>query len=285
MQQIPRMVVQTHHECPTEESPLFQAIHSVRKHNPNYEYRFFNDQECRQFIAKHYPAQVVDAYDELYPGFLKSELFRYCYLLQNGGCYIDCNMKALGSLDDLIGPDDSLIVCRGLPEDNSLETSIILCRPQHPAIQEMVDTCVRNITQWKHVFSALSMVKTTEKMFDITGTALFHIVCQPFLDDRNKIGLRVDGSGNYMDMNGKEFFQTLTPRYSAYSKCWNQQMLFYQHVQQIGNTKLLIAPTPNRASLLAFAFDKEGHIALAIPYQLGVAIDVTTSSVLPLDVS
>ena len=49
----------------------------------------FNDADCREFIAREYPPDVLMAYDLLIPTAFKADLWRYCVLYKYGGVYLD----------------------------------------------------------------------------------------------------------------------------------------------------------------------------------------------------
>ena len=55
----------------------------------------FDDHECRAFIAREYPDDVLYAYDHLIPTAFKADLWRYCVLYKYGGVYLDIKLKFL----------------------------------------------------------------------------------------------------------------------------------------------------------------------------------------------
>jgi hypothetical protein len=52
----------------------------------------FHDAECRDFIAREYPPDVLMAYDRLIPTAFKADLWRYCVLYKYGGVYLDAKL-------------------------------------------------------------------------------------------------------------------------------------------------------------------------------------------------
>ena len=52
----------------------------------------FNDIDCREFIAREYPPDVLMAYDLLIPTAFKADLWRYCVLYKYGGVYLDVKL-------------------------------------------------------------------------------------------------------------------------------------------------------------------------------------------------
>jgi hypothetical protein len=122
---IPKIIIQTSNYNMNKSLQHYNAITSIIEMNPEYEYKFFNDNEARDFIInnfkenilydnidddvnnenctksteqdnltekKYFLHDIIVAYDQLIPGSYRADLFRYCYLYINGGCYIDCKI-------------------------------------------------------------------------------------------------------------------------------------------------------------------------------------------------
>ena len=53
----------------------------------------FCDSDCRSFIAREYPPDVLMAYDRLIPTAFKADLWRYCVLYKYGGVYLDAKLE------------------------------------------------------------------------------------------------------------------------------------------------------------------------------------------------
>lgn len=56
----------------------------------------FHDAECRAFISREFPDDVLYAYDRLIPTAFKADLWRYCVLYKYGGVYLDIKLGFLG---------------------------------------------------------------------------------------------------------------------------------------------------------------------------------------------
>ena len=85
---IPANIFQTWH---TKNLPplMFNAIQEIKNQNPNFLYRLFDDNDCRNFIERYFDDDVLYAFDNLVPGAYKADLFRYCILYKLGGIYLD----------------------------------------------------------------------------------------------------------------------------------------------------------------------------------------------------
>lgn len=100
---IPRIFVQTAASTTINKT---YAIHTWQTllANPTYAYRFFDNDDCLAYIEQHYGvgSLVARAYKALVPGAFKADLFRYCFMYQDGGVYLDVNKKLVVPLDELI---------------------------------------------------------------------------------------------------------------------------------------------------------------------------------------
>jgi hypothetical protein len=119
----------------------------------------FDDSECRAFIAREYPDDVLYAYDRLIPTAFKADLWRYCVLYKYGGVYLDVKYgflsgggvtlrtvvdKWLGGLGGLGGGGDALFVLErdavGLwPSGRfGIHNAFIVSKPKNPVLMECI---------------------------------------------------------------------------------------------------------------------------------------------------
>ena len=122
------------------------------------EYRFYNDHDCWQYIKDNFPPNVLTAYESVNPdggGAMRADLFRYCVMYKDGGLYLDIKSKLIDNPFEHLKPSDSAILftCPGdcgeryrrpLPFQN-FEQWILLFKPKHPLMKEILDKCVHNI--------------------------------------------------------------------------------------------------------------------------------------------
>ena len=147
---IPRVIVQTNERDAIPEG-MAKNIAMFLEKNPEYAYVYFDDLRARNFIAEKYPPRVLAAYDRLVPGAYKADLFRYCYLFENGGVYVDTGMMAVGTLRELLKPDDVFVS----PEDNhqgGIYNAFMACVPKHPIVGKAVQMSVENIEAQKYFY-------------------------------------------------------------------------------------------------------------------------------------
>jgi mannosyltransferase OCH1-like enzyme len=159
-QEIPKIIVQTGYDNNYKNLLHKNSILSFLELNPDYEYRYYNNNDCREFIKNHFSEEVLIAYDSLIPGAYKADLFRYCFLHINGGCYFDCKMILRKSLSKIINNDDTLIVCND-NNDKQLYNAVILC--VNNKFQDLINLCLKNIKE-----------KNYEHTLYVTGPKLFY---------------------------------------------------------------------------------------------------------------
>jgi hypothetical protein len=89
---IPRVIYQTW-SSKTLPPKMAACVDRLKQANPEFEYRLYDDADCRQFIKDNYDADVLKVYDTLTPGAFKADLWRYCILYDKGGVYVDIKFQ------------------------------------------------------------------------------------------------------------------------------------------------------------------------------------------------
>lgn len=135
---IPRVIVQTFRTAAVGR-PIFSAVTRWQEMNPEFDYLFFDDAAARGFIEKHFPAEVLKAFDSLVPGAFRADLWRYCYLVKNGGVYVDIRMEPLMALRTILdlsaSHPPSFVTARDMRNragDGFLYNAFMAATPGHP---------------------------------------------------------------------------------------------------------------------------------------------------------
>jgi len=166
---IPKTIVQTAKTRNVTEHK-YLSIRSIIDNNPNYNYEFYDDNECANFIEKHFEKNVLEAYKNLVPGAYKADLFRYCYLYIKGGVYVDCKMICHINFDDLIDMNDTFIVVSDVGP-NAYWNGFICAKPGLELFKKCIDQIVLNVKN--HYYGKSSL--------DITGPTLFYEKAQQYI--------------------------------------------------------------------------------------------------------
>jgi mannosyltransferase OCH1-like enzyme len=240
---IPKVIIQTsEHFNPTH------AMYSLREMNPDYEYKFFDDTQRREFIKNAFSNKILDAYDMLVPGAFRADLFRYAYLFIHGGCYFDDKIIPRVSLNRLIRPEDELILCEDAVEKSYLN-SIIMTKPKHFMFLKLLLTACDNI-----------YAKNMSDMLSLTGPKLMYNVFNPIISPeslRLKHVVINDDYSSYknfpiLDKQNPSvilFHKTTPQALSAfchdsnhYRQLWNRNEVFYKNKKTIMNLDFYVYP-------------------------------------------
>ena len=98
---------------------MYDCVHhnlSLNRVGVDCVHYLFNDDECRAFIAREYPSDVLDAYDNLIPTAFKADLWRYCVLYMYGGVYLDIKLRFCGGGGGGDGGDGGDVSLRSIVE-------------------------------------------------------------------------------------------------------------------------------------------------------------------------
>lgn len=71
-------------------------------HNPDFVHRRYNRRTAAAYIAEHFDARTLAAYEKCAVPAMQSDFFRYCALLTEGGVYVDAGLKDRGGLPDFL---------------------------------------------------------------------------------------------------------------------------------------------------------------------------------------
>jgi len=119
---IPKVIIQTSNYNMNFNIYHYNSIMTFIELNPEYEYKFFTDDECREYIKNNISknifnkefennSDILKAYDLLIHGALKCDFFKYFYLYINGGCYFHCKTILKKPLCKIIDSEDKIILC------------------------------------------------------------------------------------------------------------------------------------------------------------------------------
>jgi mannosyltransferase OCH1-like enzyme len=139
-------------------------IAALRERNPNWEYRFYDEASGRKFIADHLP-EYLPAYDRIEPAYFaaRADFLRYCACYVEGGFYLDVKSVARKPLDEILRPDDHLVLSqwtllRGKPAQHTELQHIIGCEyviffiassRANPLLRKVIEKVAKNIADYR----------------------------------------------------------------------------------------------------------------------------------------
>jgi mannosyltransferase OCH1-like enzyme len=114
-QKIPKIIWQT---MKTNEVPVFMKSYadSWINLNPEYEYRFCDDNDIIDFLKKDFP-EYLEGYNNLKYGASKADLWRYLIIYKYGGVYSDIDCMCINALRKWINKDSTFVTALGTNND------------------------------------------------------------------------------------------------------------------------------------------------------------------------
>lgn len=144
---IPLVIHQTHksHKVPTR---MARAIKTWIRVNPEFEHRYYDDKELKNYIYENGSLDVIKAFETLeqkYPGkgAMRADLFRLLVMKNEGGVYADCDTTPKISLLKLLRKEDQYFT--GIGRKKDFHQWLIISIPHHPFIAEALDLAVEAI--------------------------------------------------------------------------------------------------------------------------------------------
>lgn len=141
-------------------SPQFaKNIAKLRKKNPDFVYRLYDDSEIPDYIQRYYGPEMLDYYNRINPkyGAARADLFRYLLMYREGGVYLDIKSGSHFPLNRIILPDDEYILAHwDLPFNYQIignsrgeyQQWHIITRPGHPFLKAVINEVMRNIDNY-----------------------------------------------------------------------------------------------------------------------------------------
>jgi mannosyltransferase OCH1-like enzyme len=151
IQKIPKIIIQTTFNKDIKNILHYNSILTFIELNPEYQYILFDDSECRFFIKNNFDDDILKAYDLLVAGSFKADLFRYCYLYINGGCYFDCKQILRCPLRTLIQPDDEFILCHDI--DNAYFNAVMMSKIKNEKLFRVIELCKNKILYFNNYYN------------------------------------------------------------------------------------------------------------------------------------
>jgi len=155
---IPLILSQT---APSYDLPPAEARFCAtwQRHNPDFDYRLFDDAASRDVIADVFP-QYLSQYDALPYPVMKADIFRYAVVYRDGGFYADTDMECLQPLPKAFFDVDCLLAVEAHLSARSqqklryrtpvqIANCIFGARPRHPVFAALVHRAFAQIAAAK----------------------------------------------------------------------------------------------------------------------------------------
>lgn len=131
---------------------LAKSVYSWTKfHNHGFNYHFYNDNMCDQFmkhIAPYINRDIYSAYCKLPISVMKADLWRYCIIYHMGGIYSDTD--TICKINPSLFKNKSLLTI--VPENNCHLCQWVFAAPKgSPILKSIIDLAVERILSIKEI--------------------------------------------------------------------------------------------------------------------------------------
>jgi Glycosyltransferase sugar-binding region containing DXD motif len=148
---IPRIIHQTWKDAYPHPA-LSQCISSFTVMNPNWNHRFYSDEDCERWVSEKCP-EVLPTYIGFKTGIHRADFFRILVLFVEGGLYADIDIECLRPLDELLSrlpQDKTLYLTRDHPVHERVHfggramwmNDFMIAAPGDPFLKEVIDWLV-----------------------------------------------------------------------------------------------------------------------------------------------
>lgn len=125
---------------------LSQAAYTWINRNPEYEYRYYDNGDRREFIRANFDDTVLAAYDNLIPGAYRCDLWRLCAVYIHGGMYLDIKAGAIMPCARIIDADTDLVIANDSDAgSNCIFNAFFAAPPKSRIIFEVIKTIVARV--------------------------------------------------------------------------------------------------------------------------------------------
>lgn len=140
---IPHIIHQTYKDENIPEHYV-KYIRSFVDRNPNWEYYFWTDDSARQLIKEKHP-DMLELWDAFNDPINRADALRYVILYEYGGVYADTDYECLRPFDRVTykyscvfptEPFEQVALRLNIPY--LINNAIMLCRPKHPFLKQLM---------------------------------------------------------------------------------------------------------------------------------------------------
>jgi mannosyltransferase OCH1-like enzyme len=161
---------------------LFSTISTWKEMNVNYDYIYWTDDDCYTFIKDNFDKSVLEAYNMLYAGAYKSDIFRLCVLYIYGGIWTDISSLCDVPLDNVIN-NENIIIVKDTDHSQTIGNvyqAFIICEPKLNIIKYILEFTVGRVinhNEFNNNYPQLS-----NQTIAVTGPTIFAMAFNIFIN-------------------------------------------------------------------------------------------------------
>jgi len=210
---LPKIIHQTY---PDRKLPSFyqQNITRIKQLSPGWDYRFYDDRDIENYIARHFP-EVLNYYNRIDAryGAARADLFRYLVIYNEGGIYLDIKSTVTRPLNEVLPAKETYLLSHwdngpgnmyedyGLwdcavdkleswPERGEFQQWYIVSPPRHPFLQKTIERVCHNIDRYCLLTGEVGRIGVLK----LTGPIAYTQAVVPLMDrvDHSIVDAKVD---------------------------------------------------------------------------------------------
>lgn len=174
----PKNIFQTHKsfEYIKNKPKLAKAINTWVKHSNKFQYCFYNNNKCNNFMVENFSGKIYEAYKKLPLGVMKSDLWRYCIIYRYGGIYADTD--TICKVDPNIFLTDALLTIVSEEDGTHLCQWVFSAPAGSPILKTIIDLSVERILN-------IPEIKGEHIVHYLTGPKVFTDGIEKYLKENN----------------------------------------------------------------------------------------------------
>jgi hypothetical protein len=162
---IPKTLIQTARSYEALPEEIKQNIEDLKSRNPDWTYRFFDDEQMKSYLRSNLEPHEWDLLQEVNPryGVVLADFFRYLIIYKEGGVYLDVKSTATKPLTPTIDHEAAFVISQwpnkvgqlyvgyGLhPEladvpGGEFQQWNVMAEPRHPFLKAVIARVLNNI--------------------------------------------------------------------------------------------------------------------------------------------
>jgi len=177
MNNIPKNIFQTHKSLNyVKNKPhLSNAMKTWSKYSNEFNYYFYDNNMCDNFMKENFDAVIYKAYSILPMGVMKADLWRYCILYKYGGIYAD--IDTICRINPNIFINNAELIVAPEPGCNYFCQWTFAASKGSPILKTIIDLSVERILN--------TPIKGEHIIHYLTGPALFSDGIDEYLKENN----------------------------------------------------------------------------------------------------
>ena len=142
----PKNIFQTHESYDYIDSKYktLNAMQTWMKYAYKFNYQFYTNEMCEEFIKNNFYYNVYQAYMKLPFNKMKANLWKYCIIYKYGGIYVNSNIICKFVPDYLIH-DNTYLICAPDEDINYLSEIIFAAPSNSPILKSIIDLVVERV--------------------------------------------------------------------------------------------------------------------------------------------